>query len=81
MAVTLLADGFEDAFLGFGLRFTHTVAVYSYARCVKVLMDRDGMSAEDADEYMQFNVIGAYVGECTPVFMMEASERDSESLN
>ena len=30
---TLLADGFEDAFVGYGTRFTHGVAVYSKRKC------------------------------------------------
>ena len=66
---TLLADGFEDAFVGYGTRFTHGVAVYSKRRCLEVLQERDGMSREDAVEYFDFNVAGSWVGEGMPVFM------------
>lgn len=66
----LLADGFEDAFIGFAERCgAGPVAVYDYANAVKVLVDRDGMSEEEAEEYLQFNVLGAYVGEQTPWFV------------
>jgi hypothetical protein len=36
---------------------------------MKVLQERDGMSNEEAHEYMEFNVVNAYVGDFTPVFM------------
>jgi len=66
----LLADGFEEALVGFGYRFSHPVAIYDYNRCIEVLMNRDGMTDEEAIEFFDFNVSGAYVGESTPVFLM-----------
>jgi hypothetical protein len=68
---TLFADGFEEALLGIGIHFSKHVAIYSYSRCISILMDRDGMTEEEADEYMDFNVLGAYVGEYTPIFLMD----------
>lgn len=66
----LLADGLEDAFLGYTLNHHHaTVAVYDYEKCIAVLVERDGMDAEGADEYLQFNTLGAYVGENGPLFV------------
>lgn len=66
----LLADGLEDAFLGYTLNHHHaTVAVYDYEKCIAVLAERDGMDAEGADEYLQFNTLGAYVGENGPLFV------------
>lgn len=66
----LLADGFEEALVGFGYRFSHPVAIYDYNRCIEVLMNRDGMTDEEAIEFFDFNVSGAYVGDSTPVFLM-----------
>jgi len=66
----ILADGFEDAFVGIAERCSSLrVAVYDYARAVEVLMKRDGSTHEDAVEYLDFNVLGAYVGEQTPWFI------------
>jgi len=65
----LLADGFDDAILGYGRQFNKDLVVYDYEMCVAILMDREGMTEEEADEYMEFNVIGAYMGELTPVFL------------
>lgn len=67
-AEILLADGFDEAFLGIGIRFQRPVAVYDMAKCLKILR-KDGLSAEEADEWMSFNVLGAYVGDGTPIFV------------
>ena len=65
----MLADGFDEAFIGVGYHFNKTLAVYDKQRCLQVLVDRDGMTHDEANEYFEFNVIGAYVGPLTPVFM------------
>ena len=66
----LLADGFEDAFIGFAERCSsQPCAVYDYAKAVRILVERDGMDEDGADEFLQFNVLGAYVGEQTPWFV------------
>jgi hypothetical protein len=67
-AEALLADGFEEALVGH-TQGPNVVAVYEYDMCVHILMERDGMSCMDAVEYMGFNVLGAYVGEKTPLFV------------
>ena len=75
----LFADGFEDAFLGLGSRFTYQVAVYDRRKCIKILIARDGMTPEEAEEYFVFNVEGAYVGEHTPIYL-ETGHSDADSL-
>lgn len=64
----LLADGFEDALIGTAQVFSKTIALYDRKKCIKILMQRDGMTEEDAVEYFDFNVTGSYVGEMTPAF-------------
>jgi len=71
---TLLADGFEDALVGYGSRCSHGVAVYSKSKCLDILVKRDGMTDEEALEYFEFNVTGADVGENTPVFLDDLEE-------
>jgi len=68
---TLLMDGFEDAFIGFSQRINEPIlAVYSYEWMVNVLIFRDGMTYDDAAEYIDFNCVGAWVGEKTPIIVM-----------
>ena len=70
-----LADGFEAALVGVGQRFNHYVAVYDYALCTQVLVEQ-GMDVEQAIEYLEFNVVGAWVGAGTPVFLHRMLARD-----
>eukprot|EP01050_Picozoa_sp_SAG11_P002842 SAG11_NODE_148_length_14747_cov_217.933517_19_plen_83_part_00 len=59
----LVADGFEDAFMG-----------------IDILIMRDGMDREEAEEYFEYNVQGAYVGENTPVFL-ELNVENNKKIN
>jgi hypothetical protein len=43
--------------------------VYSRSKCIEVLITRDKMSKEEAEEFFDFNVEGAYMGEKTPIFV------------
>ena len=66
----LLADGFEDAFIGIAeSNGSRPKALYNEDKCVDILIERDGMDYEEAIEFFQFNVAGAYVGEYTPAFV------------
>ena len=73
----LLADGFEEAFLGVGFQFNNAVALYSRSRCLRILELR-GMSSEDAVEFFDFNVTGSYVGLQTPVFIYDDTDPGPE---
>ena len=64
----LMATGFEEALIGFGYQFNKTLAVYDRNKCLNILMST-GMDYEEAVEYFEFNVVGSYVGETTPVFI------------
>ncbi len=75
----LLADGFEEAFIGVGNQYTkETVAIYDREKCIEILMNRfkeDNSSEDpnqayfDAIEYLDFNVTGSWVGDRTPIFI------------
>ena len=66
----LLADGFEDAVIGIAERCSQpTLVVYDAAKCIQILVDRDGMSPEEAQEFFEFNTLGAWAGEGTPLFL------------
>jgi hypothetical protein len=68
----MLADGFEDAFVGISRRIgSPAFAVYNRDRCIEILCN-DGMTQEEAEEYFEFNVAGAYVGDSTPAFIQLA---------
>ena len=77
----LLADGLDDALLGIVERKgSPPVALYDQRKCLAVFMERDGMSQEEAQEFFDFNVVDAYVGDRTPAFlyMLEPEEDQVE---
>ena len=65
----LLADGYEDAVIGIGLQFSKELVVYDEAKCLEILVKRDGMSPEEAREYFEYNTAGSWVGDETPIFL------------
>jgi hypothetical protein len=66
----LLADGLEAALVGYTVNHHHpVVAVYDIDKCIDVLVERDGMTPDDADEFLSFNTLGAYVGENGPLYV------------
>jgi len=71
----LLMDGFDEALIGFSQRINEPLlAVYSWEKMMSVCMERDGMSDEEADEYISYNCIGAWVGEQTPIIVMPLND-------
>lgn len=65
-------DGFDDAILGIAERCSQeAVLLYDYESMIDVLMHRDGLNRENAEEYLQFNVIGAWIGDQTPLVFYE----------
>lgn len=64
----LLADGFDAALIGIGRRISQpSLAIYSRKKCIEILSKE--MSYEDAEEYFEFNVSGAWMGPNTPIFI------------
>ena len=49
---------------------------FTFDRVIEILMDRDGMSNDEAIEFFTFNIEGAWVGELTPIWMYPASGSD-----
>lgn len=71
------ADGFDEAIIGYTrIAGREDVLAYDYWKCIDILKERDGMSAEDAIEFMEFNVICAYVGKLTPAFIYKTDVSD-----
>ena len=68
---TLFADGFEDAIIGIGEQggIRKALVVYDRQKCIEILMENNKWSAEEAEEWFEFNTVGGYVGEYTPIFL------------
>jgi intein/homing endonuclease len=65
----MTADGFDEAILGVVQRMGESAICYDEDKVIEILMDRDEMTYEEAVEYFDFNIAGAWVGEFTPFFL------------
>lgn len=43
--------------------------LYDKNKILDLLMERDGMTHSEAEEYYDYNIIGGYFGEMNPVFL------------
>jgi hypothetical protein len=63
----LKADGFDSAIIG--VDTTSMRLVYSEKECIELLC-LEGMDFEEALEHFDFNVKGAYMGDKTPIWVL-----------
>lgn len=63
-----LDEGFDKALIGLAERINLSVACYA-TDVVISLLEAQGMSYDEAEEYFEYNILGAWVGENTPVFI------------
>lgn len=63
----MMADGLDAAAIGVVERCGQPpILVYDVEKAVAVLVERDGMTDDEALEFLEFNSIGAWVGPGTP---------------
>lgn len=78
----LKIDGHDNAIIGPAFIWrdqTHvSVLVYNAETIRDNLVREDGMSLEDAREFIEFNIEGAYVGPHTPVLVWPEDMWDGE---
>ena len=61
-------DGLENAFVGIGWRFHDgPIAIYDREKVFEILTEE--MSYEAAIAHFDFNIIGGWVGDKTPIFI------------
>jgi len=64
----LLMNGFDAAVTGMVYQFGRPpVVAYDREKVIKILMKE--MSRDEAEEYWDYNQVGAWMGEGTPVFI------------
>lgn len=74
----IFLDGHDDALLGLvDLGDGTTVVAYSTKLILEKLV-KDGMSWDEAIEYFEFNIQGAYFGDSTPVYIQDHYYIDTE---
>lgn len=61
-----IADGFDEAVIGIDV--VGERIIYSVRRVIDILIDRDGMSEQEAIDWYEYNMQSTYVGEHTPIW-------------
>jgi hypothetical protein len=79
----LKIDGHDDAIIGPAMVWTEDgnlrdVLVYDAEVIRQTLMTRDGMSSDEAREYIEFNIEGAYMGPHTAILVWPNDEWGTE---
>ena len=65
----LRADGFDECVVGIAYRFGQTpILAYDRDKMLEKLVG-EGLDYAEAEEYFEFNIIGAWMGEGTPCFV------------
>ena len=72
--MTLKIEGHDDAIIGPAMIWRESglmaeILVYDAEKIRETLMKRDGMSHDEAREYIEFNIEGAYMGPDTPILV------------
>jgi hypothetical protein len=66
----LLADGLEKALVEIVIHRQRNLALYDFNKRVDILCKRGGMTYDEAVEFLEFNTLGADMGDYTPVFQV-----------
>mgnify|MGYP001489863579 CR=1 FL=1 len=66
----LFADNFDNAIIGVSMGIScGTKVVYNAEEMARTLVVSEGITKEEAWEYLEFNTFCAYVGDNTPIFV------------
>ena len=71
----LKIDGFDEAIIGVQ-ECIEPKLVYDINKIAQILIKRDGMTEEDAHDYISYNITSAYVGKKTPILVKTGKLED-----
>ena len=71
----IIYDGYDDAIIGMASRINlGPVVAYDVDKILEILVERDGMTYEEAMEFFDFNIMGGWLGEFTPIFVTKLGQ-------
>ena len=66
----MFANNFDNAIIGVSMGISSgTKVVYDAEKMAETLVVSEGITEQEAWEYLEFNTFNAYVGENTPIFV------------
>ena len=71
-------ERYDSCIVGFATRAGGTLDAVCYDAddVISILITADGMTEEEAIEFFEFNIVGAWVGDKTPVFVYRDEFRE-----
>jgi hypothetical protein len=71
----LYANGYDDCIIGVGRIFHDYKIIYDTNKILHKMVEEQGMTTEEAIEFYEYNMVGAYMGEGTPIFLENHNEQ------
>lgn len=68
---SIVLDGFDDCIVGLTEEFGNGPRVLYSVKCIVTKLQGDGMTEEEALEYYHYNILGAFMGEQNPIFLVD----------
>ena len=66
----LFIDDFDEAIIGVSRRINmNGVVVYDYDKFIRILMERVKIDYDESVEYIEYNIIGGWHGDQTPILV------------
>ena len=66
----LKMNGYDDCILGVCVRFGQDpILLYDHSKLIERMV-KEGMTHEEAEEFHEFNQLGAWLGDLTPAFLV-----------
>jgi hypothetical protein len=76
-----LFDGFDEAFIGYSDAINRPKqAVYSYEKMIQICIGKDKLTYDEAIDYVDYNCFNTWVGENTPIIVINPFIDDSQPL-
>lgn len=73
-------ESYDPCIVGVAQRFNTLTLAYSVEKIIEMLV-ADGMTEDEAVEYFEYNTMGAWLGDGTPVFMRNVDFMEEESAS
>ena len=63
-------DDLDDAIIGVTVgNYEESTIAYDYNKCIIIIATLHNLDLNSAKEYLNFNIVNAYIGKQTPIFI------------
>lgn len=72
-------ESYDDCIIG--ITYDGSKVIYDATKIMDVLMSIDDMTDEEALEFFEYNILGSYVGENTPIYVVNLRSEEDEDVD